>query len=81
MLQRLIHSILLMIAFVIMRPVHSQSTLNAEHNYALNCPGIVMVQSVFSATVYVNKVDINERMFEKLVDSVKRLDTTGHYID
>ena len=52
-------------------------TIIAEHNYARNCPGIVMVQAVFSATVYVNRLEINERMFDKLVDSVKRLDTTG----
>ena len=55
---------------------HAQ-TITAEHNYARNSPGIVMVQAVFSATVYVNRVEINERMFDKLVDSVKRLDTTG----
>ncbi|HSU27073.1 MAG TPA: serine protease [Chitinophagaceae bacterium] len=51
--------------------------ISPEHNYAQNSAGIVMVQSVFSATVYVNKVEMNERMFDKLVDSVKRLDTTG----
>lgn len=52
-------------------------SISAEHNYARNCPGIVMVQAVFSATVYVNKVQINQRVFNKLVDSVKRLDTSG----
>lgn len=51
--------------------------ISTEHNYALNSPGIVMVQAVFSATVYVNKVHMNERMFGRLVDSVKKLDTTG----
>jgi serine protease Do len=52
--------------------------VNAEHNYARNSPGIVMIQAVFSATVYVNKLEMNERLFDKLVDSVKRLDTTGN---
>ncbi len=52
-------------------------SISAEHNYARNSPGIVMVQAVFSATVYVNKVDINHGTFDKLVDSVKKLDTTG----
>jgi serine protease Do len=51
--------------------------ISAEQNYAQNAPGIVTVQAVFSATVYVNKVEINERIFDKLVDSVQRLDTTG----
>ncbi len=52
-------------------------TVTPEHNYARNSPGIVMVQAVFSATVYVNQVRMNERVFDKLVDSVRRLDTTG----
>jgi serine protease Do len=52
-------------------------TISTEHNYAINSPGVAMVQTVFSATVYVNKVEINERRFSQLVDSVKKLDTTG----
>lgn len=52
-------------------------TIPAEHNYAINAPGVAMVQTVFSATVYVNKVEINQRRFNLLVDSVKRLDTSG----
>src|SRR5258706_5567097 len=51
-------------------------SLSAEHNYALNAPGVAMVQTVFSATVYVNKVQMNEKRFSQLVDSVKKLDTT-----
>lgn len=51
--------------------------ITAEENYAVSSPGVVMVQTVFSATVYVNKVEMNERRFRVLVDSVKRLDTTG----
>lgn len=54
--------------------------ISAEHNYARNAPGVAMVQTVFSATVYVNKVKINEGRFNKLVDSVKRLDTTGRML-
>ena len=50
--------------------------ISAEENYARNAAGVVMVQTVFSATVYVNKVDINHQQFDKLVDSVKRLDLT-----
>jgi S1-C subfamily serine protease len=51
--------------------------ISAEQNYAGNSPAVAMVQTVFSATVYVNKVEMNERKFNLLVDSVKRLDTTG----
>lgn len=51
--------------------------ISIEQNYAENSPAVVMVQTVFSATVYVNKVAMNDRRFNLLVDSVKRLDTTG----
>lgn len=55
----------------------SAQAVPSEHNYAMNSPGVAMVQTVFSATVYVNKVEINQRRFTQLVDSVKKLDTTG----
>ena len=55
-------------------------TLSPEFNYARNRPGIVMVQAIFSATVHVNRLEMNERMFDKLVDSVKTLDTTGNIL-
>ena len=51
--------------------------ISAEQNYAGSSPAVVMVQTVFSATVYVNKFEMNQRRFNQLVDSVKRLDTTG----
>lgn len=49
----------------------------AEQNYAMNAPGVARVQTVFSARVYVNRVRMNEARFAQLVDSVRRLDTTG----
>ncbi len=58
---------------------HAQN-LGTEQNYAMNSPGIVKVQAVFSATVYVNKVDLNQSRFDKLVDSVKKLDSSGHIL-
>ena len=61
------------------RSAHSQ-TLSTEFNYARNRPGIVMVQAIFSATVHVKRLEMNERMFDKLVDSVKTLDTTGNIL-
>jgi serine protease Do len=51
--------------------------ITAEQNYAGNSPAVVMVQTVFSANVYVNKVQMNTRRFDVLVDSVKRLDSSG----
>ncbi|TMI68869.1 MAG: trypsin-like peptidase domain-containing protein [Bacteroidetes bacterium] len=67
------------VSFLQNNPCISQS-LSAERNYAINAPGVAMVQTVFSATVYVNKVEINEKRFRQLVDSVKRLDTTGNML-
>jgi len=61
-------------------PEMAAQAISAEQNYASNSPGVVMVQTVFSATVYVNKVAMNERRFEQLVDSVKRLDSSGEML-
>lgn len=55
-------------------------TVSAEQNYAANAPGVTQVQTVFSATVYVNKVEMGTRAFNQLVDSVNRLDTSGSMI-
>jgi S1-C subfamily serine protease len=51
--------------------------ISTELNYAINAPGVAKVQTVFSATVYVNKVEINEGRFDQLVDSVRKLDPSG----
>lgn len=62
----------------LLQTIQSEGQLiSAEHNYARNSPGVAMVQTVFSATVYVNKVEMNLSRFNLLVDSVKKLDTTG----
>jgi serine protease Do len=70
-------SLFLIIASLWVMGSRAQPPISAEQNYAGNSPGIVMVQAAFSANVYVNRVQINQRLFNKLVDSVKRLDTTG----
>ena len=69
-----------LLAFCLFNLTIFSQTISTEHNYAMNSPGIVMVQSVFSATVYVNKVEMNERRFSMLVDSVKKLDTSGNIL-
>jgi len=70
-------TLLLIVAFSVWQQNVFCQEISVEHNYAMNSPGIVMVQAVFSATVYVNKVEMNERPFNNLVDSVKKLDTSG----
>ncbi len=75
--QASILSLLVSALFMLKMDSASGQFISTEQNYAASSPGVVMVQTVFSATVYVNKVEMNERRFNQLVDSVKRLDTTG----
>jgi len=74
------HSILILsiLASLVMNRSGAQDpVISAEQNYAASSPGVVMVQTVYTGIVYVNKVEMNERRFQLLVDSVKKLDTTG----
>lgn len=67
--------IVLLLLFPVLRAV--SQVISAEQSYAANSPAVAMVQTVFSATVYVNKVEMNQRRFNALVDSVQQLDSTG----
>src|SRR5579871_2212415 len=58
------------------KPASAQNCSAAE-NYALNRPGVVMIKSVFSANVSVNKMRMDERIFNRLLDSIQRVDTAG----
>jgi serine protease Do len=49
----------------------------AVENYALNRPGVVMIKTVFSANVYVKNMHVANREFNKLIDSIQRVDTSG----
>src|SRR3984893_7059544 len=49
----------------------------AVQNYGVNRPGVVMVRTVFSADVYVNKMQLDSRHFNHLVDSIQKADSTG----
>jgi len=69
----------LLLFCTVKQKVYCQS-VSSEYNYAMNCPAVVMVQAVFSATVYVNKVEMNEHRFGRLVDSVKKLDMAGNIL-
>ncbi len=50
---------------------------SAAHNYALNRPGVVMIKTVYSANVYVRKMQMDERVFNHLLDSIQRVDPVG----
>jgi serine protease Do len=51
--------------------------LTAVQNYGVNRPGVVMVRTVFSADVYVNKIRLDSRHFNHLVDSIRKVDSSG----
>jgi len=51
--------------------------LTAVQNYGVNRPGVVMVRTVFSADVYVNKIKLDARHFNNLVDSIQKADSSG----
>ncbi len=46
-------------------------------NYAINRPGVVMIKTVFSANVYVRNMKIDNLRFNRLLDSIQRIDTNG----
>jgi serine protease Do len=55
----------------------SAQSCSAVENYALNRPGVVMIKTVFSATVDVRNMKIDNRRFNHLVDSIQKIDTNG----
>ena len=55
----------------------SAQSCSAVENYALNRPGVVMIKTVFSATVDVRNMKIDNKRFDHLVDSIQKIDTNG----
>jgi serine protease Do len=51
--------------------------LTGVENYALNRPGVVMVRTEYTASVYVNSIRMDNRAFNALLDSVQNLDHAG----
>jgi serine protease Do len=52
-------------------------TCSGMENYALNRPGVVMIKTVFSATVDVKDMKIDSRRFNRLLDSIQKIDANG----
>jgi serine protease Do len=67
----------LLFLFSILLKCASAQDCSAAQNYALNRPGIVMIKTVFSANVNVNKMRMDERAFNQLLDSIQKVDTAG----
>jgi serine protease Do len=51
--------------------------MSGVQNYALNRPGVVMVRTEYSANVYVNSMRMDNRAFNRLLDSIQNLDHGG----
>jgi S1-C subfamily serine protease len=58
-------------------PGNAHSQLSAAQNYARNRPGVVMVRTNFSATMYVNQVVIDKNIFNALLDSISVISSYG----
>jgi len=50
---------------------------SSVQNYAINRPGVVMIKTVFSADVYVNKMTMDNRNFNLVLDSLQSVDISG----
>ncbi|HWK02730.1 MAG TPA: trypsin-like peptidase domain-containing protein [Puia sp.] len=59
-------------------PAHGQHvTMSGVGNYALNRPGVVMIRTEYSANVYVNSMKMDNKAFNRLLDSIQKLDHGG----
>ena len=65
--------------FIFLLPAHRASAqrLSGVESYAMNRPGVVMVRTEYFANVYVNKMKMNNRAFDHLLDSIQKLDNSG----
>jgi serine protease Do len=69
-------NLLLCLLCSVSSPLSAQD-ISAVENYAINRPGVVMVKTIFSADVYVNKVKMDNGKFNRLLDSIQNLDNRG----
>ncbi len=75
---RLFKAFFALLLFLVNAPVNGRAQqLTAVQNYGTNRPGVVMVRTVFSADVYVNKIRLDSRHFNHLVDSIRKVDSSG----
>src|SRR5216683_1196894 len=74
----ILRGFLAFLLFLMAGPMTSRAQeLTAVQNYGVNRPGVVMVRTVFSADVYVNKMQLDSRHFNHLVDSIQKADSSG----
>ncbi|MDP4148889.1 MAG: trypsin-like peptidase domain-containing protein [Bacteroidota bacterium] len=54
-----------------------RTRLSGSENYARNRSGVVMIRTEYSANVYVNNMKMDQRAFNRLLDSIQKLDNGG----
>ncbi len=59
----------------------AKGQLTAAQNYARNRPGVVMVRTNFSATMYMKQVVVDNYQFYSLLDSINSLDNMGSQLN
>ena len=71
------NKLLFFLSFAFLHSSAQDYRLSGVSNYALNRPGIVMVRTEYTANVYVNSMKMDEKAFNKLLDSIQKLDHGG----
>ncbi|MBS1597486.1 MAG: trypsin-like peptidase domain-containing protein [Bacteroidetes bacterium] len=66
-----------LILFTVLQHTAHAQKFSSVQNYAINRPGVVMIKTVFSADVYVNKMKMDERNFNLVLDSLQSVDSSG----
>lgn len=69
-----------LVGFILLAPGCPETygqKLSGVENYAVNRPGVVMIRTEYSATVYINNMKMNSRAFNSLLDSIQKLDNSG----
>jgi serine protease Do len=74
-MKKLISPLFILLACICIHAV--AQNYSAVENYALNRPGVVMIKTIFSANVYVNNMRVANREFDRLLDSIQRVDASG----
>ena len=66
-----------LVLLLILSTQQGNGQLSAAQNYARNRPGVVMVKTNFSATIYLKQIVLNSRLFNVLLDSISHLENYG----
>lgn len=66
-----------LVVLIVLSVQQGRGQLSAAQSYARNRPGVVMVKTNFSATIYLKQIVIDNRLFNALLDSINHLENYG----